>query len=302
MKSGEGEEVNRVLVVGHASSNMRHLIADVTGTDAPRWTVDNKYFSAVLEFCFHECEAAAPEGPWHGVVLVFDPTSRHESAARPHFFEPWLGVAEEASMRALVAHSPSLDELLSEPRFEAWSNWCVENGLEFVEADMESTPNGTRAAKSLLEDCEEGAGERGFGKERLLEALSSTMWPNLVRKERSDAAAAMAAAAPARAPPAAVDEQKIGNSERELKAAAERAGAGLLGPEEEEDPDLAADVFERALTQAREMREHALTLPDEERREFASKMALQLLSLMGGLEGDDDEDEEDGSEEVAQHK
>jgi hypothetical protein len=293
MKSGEGgDEVNRVLVVGHASSNMRHLIADVTGSDATRWKVDNKYFSTLLEFCFHDCDAAVPEGPWQGVLLVFDPTSRHASAARPDFFEPWLGVAEEAAVRALVAHSPSLDELLSEPRFEAWSSWCVDNGLEFMEADMESTPHGTRAARSLLEDCEEeGAGERGMGKERLLEALASTMWPCLMRKERSEAAEEPAA--PRALPAVAVKPAKIGNGAKEND---DSPLTGLLPPEEEEEGDLSADVFERALTQAREMREHALTLPDEERREFASKMALQLLALMGGLEGDEGDEEDGGSQ------
>lgn len=43
---------------------------------------------------------------------------------------------------------------------------------------------------------------------------------------------------------------------------------------------------------AREMREHALTLPDEERREFASKFALTMLALMDQLDGD----EEDGDD------
>ena len=34
----------------------------------------------------------------------------------------------------------------------------------------------------------------------------------------------------------------------------------------------------------------ALSLPDEERREFASKMALQLMSLIGEFDDEDDDD------------
>ena len=51
------------------------------------------------------------------------------------------------------------------------------------------------------------------------------------------------------------------------------------------------DKFEKALNAAREMREHALSLPDEERREFAGKMSMYLLSLMGDMD-DEGEDEE----------
>ncbi len=281
---------NRVLVVGHASSNSRHLIADVTGSDATRWAVENKYFSALVDFCFHDCDEPAPPGPWHGLVLVVDPTSRHESSAGPAFFDRWLPLAEEASVRALVAHSPSLDDLLPELRHEVWSSWCLENGLEFLEADMGSTPHGSRAAKSLLEDYGDDAEERGFGKERLLEALSSTMWPVLKKKERAEQPLPVAAPVSGVEKNAGKKGEKKGNDAREL---AEHELMAALAAEEDEPG--AADVFERALTQAREMREHALSLPDEERREFASKMALQLMAMMGGLEDDnEDSDAEDG--------
>jgi hypothetical protein len=42
---------------------------------------------------------------------------------------------------------------------------------------------------------------------------------------------------------------------------------------------------------ARQMREHAMKLPDEQRREFAGKFAMTMLALMDELDDDDDDDE-----------
>lgn len=51
--------------------------------------------------------------------------------------------------------------------------------------------------------------------------------------------------------------------------------------------------FENAFEQINKMREHSLSLPMEERREFASKFALQFASMLGDFEDDEDEEEEE---------
>ena len=171
-------------------------------------------------------------------------------------------------MRLLVSHAPSQDDLMPDARFEAWSDWCVDNGLEFLEADMESSAVAAKAPKRLLDDY--GSEEdRGNGKERLLEALSQNMWPKMTKKDPSIAEAPSEAAEELNASMPVPDADLL-----------ERM-ASLDGP----------DAFEKAISSARGMRDHAMTLPDEERREFASKMALHLMQLMEDM-GDDEDDEE----------
>jgi hypothetical protein len=296
----EGSKNNVVLVLGHVSSNSKSLISDVIGSDSNVWTVENKYFSARLEFLFVECDGSSasslPEAP-HAVVFVFDPNSRHESAARPSFWDPFLSVAENASIRVLVSHSCSQDDQLSEVRFEAWKNWCAEKELELLEADMESSPSSREAgAKRLLDDCDEDEEPRGRGKERLLEALSTNMWPIMHKKELKKETEKLAEPKKVEKVAAAVvvdDGGAASAHPHRPPAGAAFDPLSLLGGEE--DDVEGPDQFEKALTAAREMREHALALPDDERREFASKMTLYLMSLMGGLE---DEEEGEGGDDL----
>jgi hypothetical protein len=279
------ESANIVHVIGHGSANSKTLISDVIGIDSSKWVVENKYFTAPVEFVFHECDSPLPSAPCHGVIFVFDPSSRHESAARPSFWEPWMPLAKDASIRALVAHSASLDDLLSDLRYEAWCGWCAEHGLEFLEADMESTPQrGT--GKSLLDDCEEDE-PRGKGKDRLYEALVSNMWPVMVKKEK-------VIHADTTREPSSSTETFTTSTTTENREGKPFDPLSLLDIDNGVD---GPDQFERALSAARDMREHALALPDEERREYAAKMSLYLMNLMGGLEDSDDE-ESDGQKKL----
>ena len=167
--------------------------------------------------------------------------------------------------------------MMPDERFDAWSDWCVDHAIEFLETDMESSVGGRdNNVKRLLDDYG-GDEERGGGKQRLLEALSQNMWPIMQKKDKV----------------AAVEVEEA--PKKRAGEAADMIDADLM--EMMGDPD-GPDAFEKAITAAREMREHALTLPDDERREFASKMALQLMSLMSDF-GDDDDEDEDESENSA---
>jgi hypothetical protein len=161
---------------------------------------------------------------------------------------------------------------MPEGRFDVWSGWCVEHGFEFLEADMESSV-GAAEAKRLLDDYGEEE-ERGLGKQRLFEAISSNMWPEMKKKEIVKKEAVI--------PPE--DESNTPAEKSEMEQMLDPEFMRIMG-----DPD-APDMFEKAISQAREMREHALSLPDDERREFASKMALQLMSLIGEMGSDEDDE------------
>lgn len=160
---------------------------------------------------------------------------------------------------------------------------CAEHGLELLEADMESSPARDSAGKSLLDDCSDEE-PRGKGKERMLEAFLSNMWPVMKKKEVA------ALPPPSTATTTTTTTATAAAAAPGLKDASPAKPFDPLSLLEGEDGVDGPDQFERALTAAREMREHALSLPDEERREFAGKMSMYLLSLMGGLDDDDDDD------------
>ena len=105
MMEASKKETNIVLVVGHASSNSKSLISDVIGSDTDLWTVENKYFSAPVQFVFVDSDGPSErndDAQVDAVVFVFDPSARHESAARPSFWEPWTKLHPNAQLRLLV--------------------------------------------------------------------------------------------------------------------------------------------------------------------------------------------------------
>lgn len=146
--------------------------------------------------------------------------------------------------------------------------------------------------QSLLE--REGEMEREHGKQRLLEALQSHMWSSMrkLAQEEQDT----------------TQENKQPEALREGYVDFASYSALIRDAEEgggEDDGGL--EAFEAALNSAREMRQHALSLPDEERRavphllffvvasrslllQIAGKFALHLLTLMEGLDDDDDDE------------
>jgi hypothetical protein len=224
-------------------------------------------------------------------------------ASPEYWAERWTShINREAYANALllmVAHSGNVDEMMPEQRSNLWADWCLEQGFEFLEADMETSVGaalgagrGQGATRSLLE--QEAEADREQGKQRVLDALRSHMWSSMARKQHVASAVAQVAAA-----------------EHEREETTEQAGDGPADDDDkqhyidfdeytqmvqqaEKEHDLQSmDAFERALNSAREMREHAMSLPDEQRKEFAAKFALQLLALMGDLDEEDDSAEEE---------
>ncbi len=206
------------------------------------------------------------------------------------------------ALMLMVAHSSSLEDMMPEQRAGLWSDWCLERGFEFVEADMETSVAAVDAgrrgeARSLLEqeDLSEGdAAERERGKQRLLEALHSHMWSSMTRKQQQQQQGG--GVRPARDDDDDDDERQAerddSDNDKQHYVDFEQY-AQMIQQAEKEHELTSMDAFERALGSAREMREHAMSLPDEERRELAAKFALHLLSLMDGMEGGDAADDDE---------
>lgn len=66
---------------------------------------------------------------------------------------------------------------------EAWREWCVESGFEFIVAELE----GEGQAETHKEGGDESIMREKNGRERILEALEANMWPKMQMKQRNSA-------------------------------------------------------------------------------------------------------------------
>jgi len=77
---------------------------------------------------------------------------------------------------------------------EEWRDWCVENGFEFVVADLETNnavegrTDKDKASEEATTTNDSSSGmmrEKG-GRERIVEALEANMWPHMQMKPREN--------------------------------------------------------------------------------------------------------------------
>ena len=232
-----------------------------------------------------------------GLIMVFDPASSHGSV-KPEFWEQKFGSLIEDTLdigvRAMVAHACAPEDFLPEEKLNVWNEWCLERNLEFMEGDMETTIV-RRGTRSLLDDTDEE--QRGQGKERLYEALTSNMWPSMQKKEVPQLQDREKEVETGKK---ASDGEEDGDGDEDVTHLNyidfDEYMKSVKGMEEEPAEDdleklMENDPFEVALNNARQMREHMLNLPDNERRELAAKFALQMFNMMGGLEEEEEEEE-----------
>jgi hypothetical protein len=123
--------------------------------------------------------------------------------------------------------------------------WCAENGVEWVEWDAVS---------------------------RLMEALTSSVWPNMTLKQ----------AVRSQENPTVKSDNRNSDAKRKQKS-------GSL--ENESYGEASLDMFETLMSRAREVQSNAYNLPDDLRRQRAAQAAEAMIKLLG-IEEDEDEDEE----------
>jgi len=140
-------------------------------------------------------------------------------------------------------------------------DWCVEQGVEYVSWDE--------------------------AQERIKESLEATMWPNLVMKEKREAASAKQGITNS-SPQTVSVPTTVPGSNQSKDQSSQRSGSSA--PKRKElDQDDELELLEKMMAQARHLRDTAATKSDTERRQRAAEAAEQLIKLLG-LEDESDEE------------
>eukprot|EP01118_Nematostelium_gracile_P001262 TRINITY_DN1131_c0_g1_i2.p1 TRINITY_DN1131_c0_g1~~TRINITY_DN1131_c0_g1_i2.p1 ORF type:complete len:365 (+),score=123.75 TRINITY_DN1131_c0_g1_i2:56-1150(+) len=185
MEVDEGTGRNKILVIGPSSTEKGFLIRDIVGStvsptkyhdfkglelDCFPWTIDTKYYSAKVEFLIFDVESSKPISndlmTHFGEIseaLIFMVTTNESQSL--HILNQFTELIEE--------HMPSVLMCAGDEEKSTISQWCVDNGVEFV------------PMKDISENEKEGPFQEVFGKDRIVEALHATMWPNMDYKSES---------------------------------------------------------------------------------------------------------------------
>jgi len=204
---------NKILVVGSVPHS-RSLINQIIGKEDVEftslyddeiqrvdWAIDTKYYSADVDFWVlnqHHYPPAQLPLPvdelgdlCEALILVFDST-KHETFERLH---PWTDFVEKFAPSVLLCVGIGKCE-----DKRVYNEWCVDNGIEFVEIIEPSVQNNnipesntnlsSNSSNTNGDDDNDGDeddnpfGSGTEGKERIIEALGATMWTNMRQKER----------------------------------------------------------------------------------------------------------------------
>jgi len=337
MVIGTSQDVkNKVLIVNASNESPSSLISKLIGKDnltftsiyndeiqATDWQIDNKYYTADIEFwVLNQHKYPPTQIPLNieqlgnlceALILVFDATKK-ESFEKIH---KWSQFVEECNPNVLLCVGIGKSENKSE-----LNEWSVDNGLEYVELAESATQsaseqaNPSASASASGEDDDENADPYGGaeGKDRIIEALSSTMWSNMKQKarrledqfssvlnlgddEEDELEKETTQGAGGLAPtfdPFNFDEDlrlargefrhatdEISQNLSALRGFLRENEAGEINGEEDDDQkdDTEENVenFESALSGLRRLRENAQQLPDAQRKALAAHVVSMLF-------------------------
>nr|XP_033775561.1 alpha- and gamma-adaptin-binding protein p34 isoform X2 [Geotrypetes seraphini] len=268
------------------------------------WTIDNKYYSATIRFCVVPNRfVVTPEiaDSLQAFIVYFDSTitSGLDSVSA------WLPLTEEwlPDVLILVCDRVS-DNGVSRQKAQ---EWCIKHGFELVELNPEDAPD------------EDDDFPETTGVKRIVQALNANVWSNVKMKDDHHQSfglfSTLAGAHSARSQEA----QQAEHSDAVTGGMAESLqenGRGTEGTSDSRlditvDPVLDTDIqelaslttgdgdlenFSRLFTKLQEMKDKAATLPHEQRKLHAEKVAKAFWMAIGG-----DQDEVDGLSSDEEH-
>ena len=267
-----------------------------------------KYYDAAVTFvpCRNsdgwkvQLHAADAESPVEGLIFATDGDVMGD--AIKVLLADAAGASSRLHIKLLVHVQWGGAAELADAERLAWTEWCLDNGFELIEVVAADPVRGWRDREKE-------------GLPRLIEALHSTMWSTMVRRDQPATVFARAEAVAASATVAATGPASSSASFSSSLFAAEKtdnAAAAVDAPlnvrvvasadaitieEEEEEPDdedaLMAQL-EEVIGQAREYRQQAVdgAVPDEERLRRAEHVARALATMLH-LDDDDNDDDDD---------
>lgn len=216
------------------------------------WLIENKYYSAALRLILvHDTNPSdstrALVNEVEAVVISFD-LGNDGSLTKA---KQWGELFKEQDIEIKVLLAEESGQIDDKKQFrERVNDWCVENDFELVECCQNE------------EDQKNDDFPEKIGFERIKEALDAHMWPNMIRKKNVSAA-------------------KTGPTHKGEDS------KGAAGGDKAEDEaifngnEAQLENFEELLGSIQEMKMHAQSLSDNERKEYAEKVTLAFWRSMG---------------------
>lgn len=290
--------IPRVLLIGGPSSGKKSVasgvlalaagVSDFAAAFSPSLPVgalcaplalSTKYYSATVEIvvlpasAFIDPDSDAWAGAHVGVeaaVLVVDATAPFAASNASAWAQR---LADVPTLLIVATYVDILPAAIRGSALGALSEWALDNGFELVEANAIADPR----------DAAGDARDKS-GVPRVLEALESTMWSNIVRGGApASSVAASAEGAAASDGSAAGSASALPPSSRSLDVL-----PGGSEPQAGADEGLDAADFGALLDEARAVRDLARSgaVDDDARRRAAATVAEKILKLLesGGLE------------------
>ncbi|EFN75430.1 alpha- and gamma-adaptin-binding protein p34 [Harpegnathos saltator] len=214
------------------------------------WNIDNKYYTSQISVCTIENLTVKPS--MEGVIaliLYHDPQADKVDQELEHLTSL---ITLSSSAEVLLFSCSAISDMLLRDKV---LSWCVQNKFELVELDQTG-------------DSESDTEGNKYGIERIIEALQAHTWPNIVLKDKPR-----------------VEETLEVNEIRELfenirltydpseRLRMQDMLDGIMG----EHADF-GELFSRLMA----MKEHAASLPTNEKRRVAEQIVTAFWRAIGG--------------------
>ncbi|KFQ04516.1 Alpha- and gamma-adaptin-binding protein p34, partial [Leptosomus discolor] len=252
------------------------------------WTIDNKYYSADIHLCVVPNTLLVTGDIAESVqafVVYFDSTIKSGLDS----VSEWLPLTEEwlPEVMILVCNRVSENGVSRQKAQE----WCIKHGFELVELSPEELPD------------EDDDFPESTGVKRIVQALNANVWSNVVMNRTqgfgllSTFAGANCSIGSEENPDTESNPPSGDGEESHLADREDGAGTTSLQPDSAADAMLDMDIqelaslttrdgdlenFERLFSKLKEMKDKAATLPHEQRKLHAEKVAKAFWMAIGG--------------------
>uniref|UniRef100_A0A8C3AFV7 Alpha and gamma adaptin binding protein n=1 Tax=Cyclopterus lumpus TaxID=8103 RepID=A0A8C3AFV7_CYCLU len=246
------------------------------------WTINNKYYTADVRLCvvpstFHMSSEIAQS--MQAFIAYFDSSAKDGLEK----LLPWISVVEDLAPEVLILVCERVCEN-GVTRHEA-QQWCLAHAFELVELSPQELPD------------EDDDFPESTGVKRIVQALNANVWSSVEMKDGHNQGFGLIStlvAARHNNPHSCQDPQVSGNLVgRHLMFTCVHSDA-MTDLDIQELANLTAgdadvDNFERLFSKLKEMKDKASSLPHEQRKVHAEKVAKAFWTAIGG-----DDDEIDG--------
>ncbi|XP_053129201.1 alpha- and gamma-adaptin-binding protein p34 [Hemicordylus capensis] len=282
-----GEELVKRII---GTEELPEVVSEGGGARFYPWTIDNKYYSADIHLCVVPNKFLVTTEIAESVqafLVYFDSTT----VSGLESISGWLPLVEEWLPEVMILICDRVSENgISRQKAQ---EWCIQHSFELVELSPEELPD------------EDDDFPESTGVKRIVQALNANVWSNVVMKNDVNQGLGFLAALAGANHSIGSEENKasepnplpVERAESAVDVGDDASGTDGLHTDTIADSMLDVDIqelasltagegdlenFERLFSKLKEMKEKAATLPHEQRKLHAEKVAKAFWMAIGG--------------------